>query len=51
MNGMTRIMEAVADWADRAMPRNGREVFQLLIALYWIAAIGGTVLLFLANFW
>ena len=51
MNSMARIIEAVADWADKAMPKNGREVFQLLIALYWIGMIGGVVFLLIANFW
>lgn len=51
MNGMTKVTEAVADWADRAMPRNGREVSQLLLALYWIGMIGGIVFLLIANFW
>ena len=49
MNGMARIMEAMADWVDKAMPGSGREIFQLSVALYWIGMIGGIVFLLIAN--
>ena len=46
---MGRIMEAVGDYADKAIPRNGREFIELLIAMYWVATIVGVIALFIVN--
>ena len=51
MNGMVRILGQAVDWADRATPKNGREVFQFLIALYWAGLVCGYIFLLAANLW
>lgn len=51
MNSTIKIMEQVVDWADEATPKNGREVFQFLIMLYWVGIICGSVFLLVANLW
>ena len=44
-----RIIQLVADWVDRAIPRSSRDFQELLFLIIWVGSIGWFIVLLIIN--